>query len=139
MTDKTKLYAVAAVVFKPDPMNLDFIDEVVHSNDYRTIKFRGMDCVDLDGDYRADHHYSFTLHTVMASSEDEARAMAVENAREKYPESDGWMSYVAAAILLDIDAYVEAALLARGLITPKDNAALSGDGEHDEAEFERLM
>jgi len=139
MTDKTKLYAVGAVVFKPDPMNLDFIDEVVHSKDYRTIKFRGMDCVDLDGDYRADHHYSFTLHTVMASSEDEARAMAVENAREKYPESDGWMSYHAAAVLLDIDAYLEAALLARGIITPKDNAAISEDEERDEVESELAM
>jgi hypothetical protein len=65
--------------------------------------------------------------------------MAVEQAREKYPESDGWMSYVAAAILLDIEAYVEATLLARGLITPKDNAAISGDDEHDEAEFELVM
>ncbi len=139
MTDKTKLYAVAAVVFKPDPMNLDFIDEVAHSNDYRTIKFRATDCVDLDGDYQADHHYSFTLHTVYAASEDEAKEMAVEQAREKYPESDGWMSYHAGAILLDIEAYVEAALLARGIITPKDNAALSGDDEHDEAESDLVM
>jgi len=139
MTDKTKLYAVAAVVFKPDPMNRDFIDEAVHSNDYRTIKFRVTDCVDFDGDYQADHHYSFTLHTVNAASEDEAKEMAVEKAREKYPESDGWMSYVATAILLDIETYVETALLARGLITPKDDAALSGDDEHDEAEFEMVM
>jgi hypothetical protein len=139
MTDKTKLYAVAAVVFKPDPMNLDFIDEAVHSNDSRTIKFRVTDCVDFDGDYQADHHYSFTLHTVSAASEDEAKEMAVEKAREKYPEPDGWMSYVAAATLLDIDAYVETALLARGLITPKDDAAISDDDEHDEAEFELLM
>ncbi len=49
------------------------------------------------------------------------------------------MSYDGAAIVLDIEAYVEAALLARGLITPKDNAAFSGDDEHDEAEFELLM
>ncbi len=74
-----------------------------------------------------------------AASEDEAKEMAVEQAREKYPESDGWMSYVSAAILLDIEAYVEAALLARGLITPKDDAAFSGDDEHDKAEFELLM
>jgi hypothetical protein len=76
---------------------------------------------------------------VSAASEDEAKEMAVEKAREKYPESDGWMSCVAAAILLDIEAYVETALLARGLITPKDNAALSGDDEHDKAESELLM
>jgi len=139
MTDKTELYAVAVVVFKPDPMNRDFIDEVVHSNDYRTVKFRATDCVDLDGDYHANHHYSFTLHTVSAASEDEAKAMAVENAREKYPESDGWMSYVPAAVLLDIDAYVDAALIARGIITSKDNAALSEDDEHDEAQSEMVM
>ncbi len=138
MIDKTKLYAVAAVVFRPDPMNLDFIDEVVHSKDYRTIKFRAMDCVDLDGDYQSDHHYSFTLHTVTTSSEDEARDMAVEQARQKYPESEGWMSHVAGAMLLDIEGYVEAALIARGVIAPEDDAALSGD-EHDEAESELVM
>ncbi len=119
---KRKLYAVAAVVFKPDPMFQDFLDEAIDTNGSRTIKLR-FDRPLEDG-YQTDHHYSFLVDAVMASSEDEAKEIAVEKARHKYPESDGWMSHVAGTCLIG------SALL---------EYALRESAETSEDELERVM
>ncbi len=125
---KQKLYAVSMLALWLGPDWIGYLDEETGTVKFYPYPSRGYGNVELE------HQFTLAVDVAFAVSEDEAKEKCLERLKERYPESDGWVSHVAGAMLFDICPQIDAALLERG-IKPKDELAIEGEVALDEPEL----
>jgi hypothetical protein len=125
---KQKLYAVSMLALWLGPDWIGYLDEETGTVKFYPYPSRGYGNVELE------HQFTLAVDVAFAVSEDEAKEKCLERLKEKYPESDGWVSHIAGAMLFDISPQISAALLERG-IRPKENIAAIEDEEPDLSEM----